>query len=497
MRFIIFFQSLRFWLCLAGSSRLHPGRPFNTTAVLVALIASAIFTLTDVGAVEIAPTTNLRAHYSWMLPKTVLDTTISYTLEDCKDDASLGAQLTVKIAAPSIVPQYIPDTSVGLRSLDPALLKSFWQDSTITVLTFPDTNILQSLASNPVNQVATIVGNVITGITKLVAAASGVSPASAPSTPKPVSKCGTAKDDIKTLADMQDALKAAQKRLADPNITDAQATEINKKIANLQVGIGILQNALTLTFKRTIDPGVTAIMLADDPDTWVSQKPFPIGPEGLIARFSPFQSLKKLKKANWFDDVDLASKENNSQLHVNVYLEFANANPRVARCRHCSVYPTRVPKNFQFREAVLIPVSVYQGDDKNRLAPIDKQDRSLLPLPLKPTVFAQFGRAQTLPLTAKIFENLKWQVTFATSGQVTSANFESKSIGAQITTLFSSAAGGTASIATELRNAANAPSSETQRLLNENAALTAEINNIDLNQKLQGLIAKGATPPPR
>jgi hypothetical protein len=101
-----------------------------------------------------------------------------------------------------------------------------------------------------------------------------------------------------------------------------------------------------------------------------------------------------------------------------------------------------------------------------------------------------------LPLNAKLFENLKWAISFADSGQITSANFESKSIGAQITSLFMGASGGAASVATEVRNAGNTASSETQRLSNDNTALQAQINNITLNQQLQGLIAKGLAPSP-
>jgi len=103
-----------------------------------------------------------------MLPKTVLDVTIAYTLRSCKNTED-GAQVDVTIANPTVTPRYIPDPAVGLKSLDPALLKSFWQDSTITVQTYAGTHVLQSLASSPANQVVTIAGNVITGVTKLAA----------------------------------------------------------------------------------------------------------------------------------------------------------------------------------------------------------------------------------------------------------------------------------------------------------------------------------------
>jgi transposase len=304
---------------------------------------------------------------------------------------------------------------------------------------------------------------------------------------------------------------ATQAVISDPTKTppvdtkndEAKVTNLTKEITTfqasataLQTSISALQTSLTITIQRTIDPGITPIDLDDDPDKWLPRKPFPIGPDGLIAKFSPFLSEKKLKDANWFDDVKLATSENNGDLNVRVYLEFSKAYPRVQRCQTCSVYPTRVPANFQFRQVAFIPVTVYQGNYKDRRAPEDHIERSLIPLPAKAIPFAQFGRAQALPLNAKVFESLKWAISFADTGQITSANFESKSIGAQITGLFSGAASGAASITTEVRNAANAPSSETQRLANENNALQAQLNNINFNQQLQALIAKGLAPSP-
>ena len=456
---------------------------------------------TGSAANEIVPTTDIRSRYTWMLPKTVLDATVAYTLVGC-DESDAGAKLKLKIAPLAIVPSYVPDTTVGLKSLDPALLKSFWQDTTILVTTVPNSHILASLSSNPINQVATIVGNVITGVTKLTAASLGVVPAAAPLAP--VSKCGAAKNDLDNLKQLrvaqkqtQDALRRTQTQLAlaeqnvasdptknppvDPKDDEAKVTALTKDIATLQsnatalqTSISALQTSLTITMQRTIDPGVTPLYLVDDPAVWVPRKPFPIGPDGLIARFSPFLSMKKLKDANWFDDADLAAREDDKDIHVNIYLDFPKAYPQVT----------------------FIPVTAYQGDNKDRLAPQDKIDRSLIASPAKATPFAQFGRAQALPLNAKLFENLKWAISFADSGQITSANFESKSIGAQITSLFMEASGGAASVATEVRNAGNTASSETQRLSNDNTALQAQINNITLNQQLQGLIAKGLAPSP-
>jgi hypothetical protein len=479
------------------SSTLRLERLLHIAIVAFAVvIPSAIFVSTSVEAVEITPTTQLHARYSWMLPKTVLDVTIAYTLRSCKN-TDHGAQVEVTIANPTVTPRYIPDPAVGLKSLDPALLKSFWQDSTISVVTNQSTHILQSLGSSPANQVVTIAGNVITGATKIAAASLGVVPASAPVAVEGPSKCGTEPTDTEILDKLKAELEKQQKILTNPNVTEADAAAATKKIATLQAGIAIVQAPqqaaqTTVTISRTVDPGITPIEMDENPTAKVPQRFRPIGPGGLIARFSPFQSMKKLKEAKWFDDAEKASSENNDHLHVSIYLDFSNANPRVVRCRTCSVYPTRVPKNFQFREVTYVPVAIYQGErDPN--TPRDNR-QSLVPLPAKALPFGQFGRAQILPINAKIFENLEWSVTFSEAGEVTNATFKSKSIGAQITSLFMSGAGGASSVTTEVRNASNTASSETQRLINENAALAAEVSNITLTQQLNAFIAKGLAP---
>jgi hypothetical protein len=99
-----------------------------------------------------------------------------------------------------------------------------------------------------------------------------------------------------------------------------------------------------------------------------------------------------------------------------------------------------------------------------------------------------------LPLTTAPFESLKLSITFAENGEVTASDFSSKSIGAQMTQFFGTAAGARYAIATEERNAANIASSDTMRLNAENTALKAQIDNINYNNQLNALRAQGYGP---
>jgi hypothetical protein len=119
------------------------------------------------------------------------------------------------------------------------------------------------------------------------------------------------------------------------------------------------------------------------------------------------------------------------------------------------------------------------------------------PVQLSPSptvVLAQYGVAQSLPTTAKPFESLNWSITFNDNGEVTDASFSTKAFGVGLTGAFGSLASAANSTATEVRSSASAASSETIRLTAENNALTQQVNNINLNQTLQGLRAKGLAP---
>src|ERR1043165_5500513 len=67
--------------------------------------------------------------YSWMLPKTVLDTTITYAFDSCENygpgvAGKRGAHVKVKVSV-TISPRATPDPHLGRQSFQPSQLESF------------------------------------------------------------------------------------------------------------------------------------------------------------------------------------------------------------------------------------------------------------------------------------------------------------------------------------------------------------------------------------
>jgi hypothetical protein len=301
--------------------------------------------------------------------------------------------------------------------------------------------------------------------------------------------------------------------------------------------INALEPELAFTVKRTIDPAVPSID---------GEKPVAgVGYDGNISRILLFQSLDEILEHRWLrfiyeerinqkidpnNSYDIETKEQlqavllrigkpefiarhfyctkpicvdpaaparrealRDALTVNFYLEFQKALPKISICAKCRKQETFVAKDMQFRQAVMIPIAVYQGQKGKR--PADgKSNPRQLSQSSQYMPFAQFGRAMSLPVFAGPFESLKWSVTFTEFGELVGADFSSQSIGAQMTQLFATAAATRYAIAAEERAAAALPSSETQRLNAENSALKAQIDNINYNNQLNALRAQGYVP---
>jgi hypothetical protein len=88
-----------------------------------------------------------------------------------------------------------------------------------------------------------------------------------------------------------------------------------------------------------------------------------------------------------------------------------------------------------------------------------------------------------VPYKADAFKNNGWSISFADNGEVTSASFATKSWGANITSLFSSAASAGNAIGTEQRAAAqaNSPSNQAAALQSQ-ADLIYETRRLALCQ---------------
>jgi len=299
------------------------------------------------------------ARFTYMLPRTVLDTTIVYTFQSCKDTPT-GAQLKINIT-PTIVPRAVPDLSVGPKDINPEQLQSWTQDKNITIKTFATSHILGSIASQPTSQLGTIISNVLGGATKLVAVGLGVASADV----KVISKCGPAQGIVDAIAAAQAQIRKLQQALANttqpPNettqkIDQALIEALQSEITNLQADL----SKTTITVKHTIDPAFTQIKLIDKkPD---ATKWFPIDKNGLIATFD--LTSDQLSVANWYDAVSNVEQRDLINLEVNMYLDFPHSFPHAVPIGVNSQYhQTEVHEGpaEMYREAVYVPVEFWRG----------------------------------------------------------------------------------------------------------------------------------------
>src|SRR5262249_13341530 len=239
------------------------------------------------GVAQEMPAYNVK--YSWMLPKTVLDTTITYTFDSCANYGpgvgnKRGAHVKLKVSA-AITPRAVPDTPLGRQSFLPSQLESFWQDRSINLKTFSGSHILNTIGSMPSSQAASITANILGGLVKLVAVGMGVpavplTTGPAPSNPPPAaSECGSAQAIVEKIKENQGKLAELQTSLAG-GVDDGMQKTINGQIQAYQTLIANLQAELaksSIVIKRTIDPGYTAVDIAAseaEPDL-LSKSPLP------------------------------------------------------------------------------------------------------------------------------------------------------------------------------------------------------------------------------
>ena len=266
--------------------------------------------------------------FSWMLPRTVIDITIVYAFEGCAD-SDKGAELRIKIT-PTLVPRAIPDTSIGRLGINPNDLVSFWNDKSVSLQTFAGSHILNSIGSAPASQVGQIAANILGGITKLAAVGLGVA-AAAPAAIPPsaaVSKCGTAKNTKAEIDNFKSKIRSLQAEIAN-GVDEATFKKDTGEIEGMQNLISSVQADLTLSIKKTIDPGVSPIEINSDAET--SRPPRDIEITGRVASFD--LSDKQLAKLNWYKELRDVSQAERSLLQVNVYLDFDHADAPISSSR--------------------------------------------------------------------------------------------------------------------------------------------------------------------
>jgi hypothetical protein len=446
--------------------------------------------------------------YTWMLPKTVVDMTTVYTFQNCE-----GGIAKVKITA-TLAARPLPDLRVGQKSIDPSQLQAFSQDRGISLQTIAGSRILSSIGSQPTDQTAQIVGNILGGVSKIVAVALGVPPVSlfalelkSGDAGPPAPQCATGPDSVVAIASQIDSFKADiikyQTQLENGVVVDdaghvvmdgaghpkpldeAGQKKLTAQIQAAQSLITALQDKLdklSITIKTTVEPGVTPVVVDTE-----NEAPAPIGnPDGsvdhsgLVAKICP--SKNQLK--NWFSNLDALFANNRDactavpSLEVSVYLDFPNAHSSMFDKTHPGAYTQSiVPDSDQYRDVAYIPVLVWRGERPTSGAHSSDATRSMPLGPPQTLPFGQFGVPQSLPLTVDTFRSLSWAVTFLEDGQITNATFTSKAWGSTATGLFGNAASAANSIATEARNAVS-PS-------NQATALQGQADLIYQQQRLE------------
>ena len=280
--------------------------PLYAVASSLAIIASQ-----DVSALEF----DASGRYTWLLPKTVLDAAITYTVKECrvvKDAAGKdNTEATVSISA-TLSPRYIPDLRVGQQSIKLGELQNAFQNQDISITTFATSHILNSIGSAPADQTLQIAGSVITAIPKLFGIAlktaavplgtqvtvAGVATGENP-TITPVPAACQSKDNLQACQAL--ACVAGLKAMMSNNdllmagglddTTQKRATAANQAALAL---ITDLQSRLSFTLKSTIDPGFTPIQVDADREAngYVEAGNGQVQKDGLIAKYCP--SARKL-----------------------------------------------------------------------------------------------------------------------------------------------------------------------------------------------------------
>jgi len=428
-----------------------------------------------------------------MLPKTVLDVSIVYTYAECKVGTDGKARYKFNVV-PTVTSRSAPDKIPGWRTVDTNDLVSFWSDQNITIGTYSGTHILSSVAANPISQIGTIVGNVLTGTVKVAALSLKVA---APTTlgeklPGQESDCADVDDPGSAIKGYKKAILTEETNLANGKNTDTPQN-VMAKVQALQNLMADAQSKLTLTIKATIDPGYVApdkIQVdPDEPAPEQNSTPAPIATTGLIASLKPSDGqLKKL--FTLLNQADIATLRSN--LTVNIYLDFAHASPKLSPegGGYAQTHVVNHDNSVSYREPAYIPVLVWRGD-KNAPKPADDQQlKAVQLLPTQNVAFAQYGEEKMVPYKADAFKNNSWSISFADSGEITSASFASKSWGANVTSLFSSAASAANAIGSEQRAASLAESPSTQA-----AALQGQADLIYQTQRLALCQADAASCP--
>jgi hypothetical protein len=390
----------------------------------------------------------------WRLPKTVLDVTVTYIPVGCTDNTAAGPVIEVKATAEAVArsvpdPDLGPDFPNGLVRVDTGDLASFWTDASMGYTVYPDTGgLLKTLSSHPVNQTGAIIGNLLTGATKLATAALVPAPLGVG-----LGRCGAAFSKLKEIADIKARIPGEAKQKAED---DAQR-------------LATLRDSITVVVKKTIDT-------TDNPPDEA----------GMVAGFSP--ALDDAVSHGW------KTLKGNADPHHVVYLilDFEHGNLLApldcgSGAKNCRRAQSKMDRTGLFRQAAYVPVLFRLAEIGADGQPVRENGRLKFvsdPLaPAKIVSFGQYGIPRTLPLKVGAFRDTSWALEFSQGGEITSTAFGSKATGVGISSAFSGAAAAVGELDAIPGKAAAALDTETLRLQAENARLKAETDNRDLKAK--------------
>jgi len=397
--------------------------------------------------------------YSWALPKTTFDVTVTWQFKGC--EVKDGNPIVHVEPAVAVTPHAVVDQDIGWVTLDAATIQSFFQDHTFEVKTAPSTHVLQGFTSNAVDQTGQIIGNILSAGTKILSIALGVPTGGGRST----STCGTAQNTYSTIKKNQTQLAA----IADQN--SPAAKELMATIADLQAKINI-------KVTRLIDPGITPI----PPNT----SPNPLIINGKVGALTI--SEEQMRGAGWYSD-NLPDNWG-SAYQLDIYLVFEQAKPLEFACSApCTKRaPQKLTRGALFREVAYVPTEIRRNvvelTDGNSVANSEVLYHQVQP-------FAQFGASRKLPLDAPIFGKANWNLTFNEYGEITDALWGSVATGVAATGLLNSAATAASSVDSERLKAAQQLDSAMLARQIENSKLQIIINNANFMQQCLALQAKG------
>ena len=418
------------------------------------VLFSIILATSALGASSFASAQDQSPAFSWTLPKTVLDVSVTYDYAGCVM-AGGNRQYRIKVT-PLVAARGIADPVAGWRIQPTGDLRANWKDRNLTIATFANSHILNTVSAHPVGQAATIINNVLGGIGKIVGIAIGAAPLAADA----ATGATDCPDDVNNpghqITTYKGQIQKVQEKLAGDNVSDSQQKQYTAQLQALQTLLQQEQARMTFTIKATIDPGYIDpknVQVGSDAPALPFPSQLPPGSpklgavpqNGLIASLIP--TAAQTKGVPWIKDTDPVV----APLKVSVYMGFVNSIPSKQAVGGYYL-PTIVgshPSAVTYRDVAYIPVLVRLGDAPNG---------ELLANNKFP--FAQYGQEQVLPLGVSAFGDVNWSMTFSELGEETNSSFASKSFVLSASSVFTPAASAASSIASELRpsnpNSANA-----------------------------------------